>query len=181
MHSSIPVSKIISAIVLMLIPFCVYAQDDESSDTLSLTFDRLFEEMTGQESDIDFDSDAYVYVNSQTPDAPFRRARRGIIVVGDRDTVRAMEPFSGPEANLVRYASTVNAYSRALGDSVTVYCMPNRSIFALTIIGLRLEPIMQPGSSLFRQWSLFESLIGLTLMKFPVLSARCTDFPLTVG
>ncbi len=108
----------------MLIPFCVYAQDDESSDTLSLTFDRLFEEMTGQESDIDFDSDAYVYVNSQTPDAPFRRARRGIIVVGDRDTVRAMEPFSGPEANLVRYASTVNAYSRALGDSVTVYCMP---------------------------------------------------------
>ena len=39
----------------MLIPFCVYAQDDESSDTLSLTFDRLFEEMTGQESDIDFD------------------------------------------------------------------------------------------------------------------------------
>ena len=97
---------------------------NESSDTLSLTFDRLFEEMTGQESDIDFDSDAYVYVNSQTPDAPFRRARRGIIVVGDRDTVRAMEPFSGPEANLVRYASTVNAYSRALGDSVTVYCMP---------------------------------------------------------
>ena len=88
----------------------------------SFTFDRLFEQVSGQTAETDYDG--YVYINCQTPDAPFRRARRGILVVGGGDSIRAMEPFSGPDANLVRYAETVNAYSRALGDSVTVYCMP---------------------------------------------------------
>lgn len=119
MRSCTHVFKILLVLLSASVAAGVSAQDDNTDG--SLTFDRLFEEVTGEQADAD---DGYVYVNRQTAAAPFRRARRGILVVGGGDTIRAMEPFSGPAANLSRYASTVNAYRRALGDSVTVYCMP---------------------------------------------------------
>lgn len=118
MHSSIHAFRYIFLLAFFAVASGVVAQDDVG---ISLTFDRLFEETTGMEADAD---QGYVYINSITADAPFRRVRRGILVVGGGDTIRAMEPFSGPDANLVRYASTVNAYHHALGDSVTIYCMP---------------------------------------------------------
>ncbi|MDE6343820.1 MAG: hypothetical protein K2L69_03700 [Muribaculaceae bacterium] len=121
MHSYIRVFKILAILISMSVATGVSAQDDNTG--ASLTFDRLFEEVSGMCADAEHD-DGYVYINRVNPDAPFRRARRGILVVGGGDTIRAMEPFSGPDANLVRYASTVNTYSRAFGDSVTVYCMP---------------------------------------------------------
>ncbi len=66
----------------------------------------------------------YEYVNRITGNTGFRRARRGILVVGAADTIRAMEPFrSSAEAEL-KYADVVNEYARRLGDSVRVYCMP---------------------------------------------------------
>lgn len=120
MHFSIPVFKRLLAVAFATTALAGAAQvSDDDPD--ALTFDRLFEETTGLHADA---HDPYVYINRVTADAPFRRARRGILVVGAADTIRAMEPFTGPDANLMRYAATVNAYSRELGDSVTVYCMP---------------------------------------------------------
>lgn len=69
-------------------------------------------------------SQGYSYENHITGDAPFRRARRGILVVGRGDTIRAMEPFRTSSEAEERYAGVVNEYARRLGDSIQVYCMP---------------------------------------------------------
>ena len=53
-----------------------------------------------------------------------RIARRGIIIAQGDSTVRAMEPFCGNADSGMAYAEVVNAYKAALGDSVSVYCMP---------------------------------------------------------
>ncbi len=64
------------------------------------------------------------YVNRLTADAPFRRARRGILVVGRGDSVRAMEPFKGSSSALDDYASAVNEYASRLPGEINIYCMP---------------------------------------------------------
>lgn len=69
-------------------------------------------------------SDGYSYQNFLTADTPFRRARRGILVVGGADTIRAMEPFRSSAEAEQRYASVINEYARRLGDSIRIYCMP---------------------------------------------------------
>ena len=69
-------------------------------------------------------AEGYRYENLVTGSSPFRRMRRGILVVGDGDTIRAMEPFKTTDGAERRYASVVNEYARRLGDSVRVYCMP---------------------------------------------------------
>lgn len=64
------------------------------------------------------------YINHITADAPFRRVRRGILIVGTGDTVRALEPFKGSTDGLEAYASAVNEYARCLPEGVNLYCMP---------------------------------------------------------
>lgn len=64
------------------------------------------------------------YVNTITGNAPFRRARRGILVVGSGDTVRALEPFKGSARGIEAYASAINEYASALPEGINIYCMP---------------------------------------------------------
>ncbi len=64
------------------------------------------------------------YVNTVCGDAPFRVARKGILVVGDSGSVRAVSPYSFSRTGMVRYAQTANAYRDSLGPSVRIFCMP---------------------------------------------------------
>lgn len=64
------------------------------------------------------------YVNSITADAPFRRARRGILLVGNGDTLRALEPFKGSTQGIEAYSEAVNEYAANLPENINIYCMP---------------------------------------------------------
>ncbi len=64
------------------------------------------------------------YVNTVCNDAPFRVARKGILVVGDSGSARAVSPYSFSRIGMVRYAQTVNTYRDSLGSSVHIFCMP---------------------------------------------------------
>ena len=64
------------------------------------------------------------YVNKVNPDAPARKTRTGMIIVGKPDTVRVFSAYSGGASSGVRYAETANKLQAALGDGVQVYCMP---------------------------------------------------------
>jgi len=64
------------------------------------------------------------YVNKVNPDAPARKTRTGMIIVGKPDTVRVFSAYSGGASSGVRYAETANKLQAVLGDGVQVYCMP---------------------------------------------------------
>lgn len=66
----------------------------------------------------------FEYVNNLTGKAPYRKARRGIMLVGRGDTLRALEPFKGSSERAGQYASVINTYAEKLGPKVRVYCMP---------------------------------------------------------
>ncbi|MDE5934197.1 MAG: hypothetical protein K2G95_00340, partial [Muribaculaceae bacterium] len=68
MHSYIRVFKILAILISMSVATGVSAQDDNTG--ASLTFDRLFEEVSGMCADAEHD-DGYVYINRVNPDAPF--------------------------------------------------------------------------------------------------------------
>jgi hypothetical protein len=63
------------------------------------------------------------YHNTITPDAHFRRAKRGIIITGRGKNLRAMSPFGGSALMGEAYASAVNEYKHLFGHKVNVYCM----------------------------------------------------------
>jgi len=52
-----------------------------------------------------------------------QRSRNGIIVCGEGDSVRAMEPFGGTAENGARYASVINRYADSLAGRVNVYSL----------------------------------------------------------
>lgn len=52
-----------------------------------------------------------------------RQARKGIVLVGSGQNVRALQCFGGLRDVGARYANAVNRYQKAVGDSVQVYCM----------------------------------------------------------
>ena len=66
----------------------------------------------------------YKYTNDVTADKPYKLVKNGILLVDNVPTVRAMESYGGSVAAVQRYAGVANAYKKALGDSVNVYCMP---------------------------------------------------------
>lgn len=51
------------------------------------------------------------------------RTARGLYLLDDGTTVRALEPFRGNELNGKQYAQAVNAYRKALPDSIRIYNM----------------------------------------------------------
>lgn len=61
------------------------------------------------------------YVNTVNPDAPARKARNGIIIVGTGDTVRAFSGFSSSKKNAIEYAKCANLYKQTFGDTVNIY------------------------------------------------------------
>jgi hypothetical protein len=63
------------------------------------------------------------YRNSITHDADFRRARKGIIIIGKGKSLRAMSPFGGSALMGQSYANAVNEYKSEFGHKVNVYCM----------------------------------------------------------
>ena len=63
------------------------------------------------------------YVNDITADENAKIANAGIIVVGEGERVRALMAFGGSAKGGGSYARLANAYKRALGDGVAVYCM----------------------------------------------------------
>ena len=63
------------------------------------------------------------YVNNVTADENAKIANAGIIVVGEGKKVRALMAFGGGAKGGGSYARLANAYGRALGSGVTVYCM----------------------------------------------------------
>lgn len=64
------------------------------------------------------------YTNTVTQHATARRSPKGILVIGEGKNLMACEPFNGSAANARAYAEIANKYHTALGDSVTVWCMP---------------------------------------------------------
>lgn len=62
-------------------------------------------------------------VNNATADENAKIANAGIIVVGEGSNVRALMAFGGSSRGGGSYARLANAYRRALGNAVTVYCM----------------------------------------------------------
>ena len=52
-----------------------------------------------------------------------RRTKSGIIIIGQGDSVRAVEPFNGTFERGAAYANIVNEYYRTFEGRVNVYCM----------------------------------------------------------
>ena len=63
------------------------------------------------------------YVNDVTADENAKIANAGIIVVGSGADVRALMAFGGSSKGGVSYARLANAYKKAFGGGVNVYCM----------------------------------------------------------
>lgn len=63
------------------------------------------------------------YVNRLTAKTPYRRARRGIFVVGSGKNVRAFETFGGTLASAAAYARAVNRYKETF-PQVNIWVMP---------------------------------------------------------
>ena len=63
------------------------------------------------------------YKNDLTADENAKIANAGIIVVGSGDNVRALMAFGGGAKGGVSYANVANAYKKAFGSKVNVYCM----------------------------------------------------------
>ncbi|MBQ6205271.1 MAG: hypothetical protein IJK46_14440 [Prevotella sp.] len=63
------------------------------------------------------------YHNKLTADENAKIAHNGIIIVGSGSNVRALMAFGGSSRGGVQYAEAANAYKRAFGSAVNVYCM----------------------------------------------------------
>lgn len=63
------------------------------------------------------------YKNLLTPNERFRRAGRGILLIGGGKELRAASPFGGSIAMGEAYANAVNEYKKRFGHDVNVYCM----------------------------------------------------------
>ena len=63
------------------------------------------------------------YKNLLTPNERFRRASRGIILIGGGKNLRAASPFGGSTIMGEAYANAVNEYKKCFGHDVNVYCM----------------------------------------------------------
>ena len=63
------------------------------------------------------------YHNNLTADENAKIAHNGIIIVGSGPTVRALMAYGGSSRGGVQYAEAANAYKRAFGSAVNVYCM----------------------------------------------------------
>lgn len=70
-----------------------------------------------------YDPAGWTYVNTINPDAPYHKAKGGIIVTGEPGEVRAMQTFSWSSESVGRYADVANLYAREF-PGVKVYCMP---------------------------------------------------------
>lgn len=64
------------------------------------------------------------YVNKVNADAPARKTKSGIILIGSGSTLRACSPSSLGATSAVKYAQVANHYKEVFGDAVRVYCMP---------------------------------------------------------
>ncbi|MCM1029627.1 MAG: DHHW family protein [Pseudoflavonifractor sp.] len=117
----LPIILLSVATLAIPVPPGVHDEDDDIID-----IDFMHAEMASLSGgpSIDFNTPADEYVNSLTADAPFRRARRGILIVGSGDSLRAMEPFKGSSSAIEAYAAAINEYASRLPDSVRLYCMP---------------------------------------------------------
>lgn len=63
------------------------------------------------------------YVNKVTQDENAKIANKGIIIVGQGKNVRALMAYGGSANGATGYAEAANAYKKAFGPSVNVYCM----------------------------------------------------------
>lgn len=63
------------------------------------------------------------YKNNVTAEENAKIANRGIIIVGKGNETRALMAFGGSSKSGVPYAEAANAYKKAFGNSVNVYCM----------------------------------------------------------
>lgn len=86
-----------------------------------LTFATAEDEATARFTKGNFISSQYE--NTLTCNASFRRARKGIILVGKGKELRAFAPFGGSEAKGQDYANAVNKYMSMFSHGVNVYCM----------------------------------------------------------
>lgn len=113
---------------LLITPGAAYA-DEPDVDLLHEEFAALAgggpawdeaDYVTGDPGTVDRD---YRYVNHITSRSNYTKGRRGILVIGRRDTVRAVEPFNSVPERLDGYADAVNRYAELFPD-VKIYCMP---------------------------------------------------------
>lgn len=114
--------KLLSAIILPLAIHITASAQSSNVDMMHAEFAALAEnDSLPLSTTIDRD---YIYTNTETAESPFIRGRRGILIIGKRDTARAVEPFSYAGERLNAYAAAVNRYAELFGDSVNIYCMP---------------------------------------------------------
>lgn len=115
----------ITLFILLLLSAGITPEVPKDED---INVDFLHSEMEaialGGASTFEMAADGTDYVNRITADSPFRRVRRGILVVGRGDTVRALEPFKGSGEGIDAYASVVNEYASRLPENIAIYCMP---------------------------------------------------------
>lgn len=64
------------------------------------------------------------YTNTICADAPFHTARKGILIVGDSGSIRAVSPYSYSRQGMLSYARAVNTYHDSLAAGIRIYCMP---------------------------------------------------------
>lgn len=104
----------------------IFGRGDDDTDIDNLHLEMM--EAAGIETSVSANSSgadyAFEYVNTITGKASYRKARRGIMIVGRGDTLRALEPFKGSSERAGIYASVINTYAEKLGPKVRVYCMP---------------------------------------------------------
>lgn len=115
--------KNILILLLLAVAAPVVAQEDEAE----AWFDRAFGDTVSSASDVPelFDPEDYQYVNRINPDAPYHKAKAGIIITGEPGKVRAFEQFGWSDVSVKRYADVANLYAAAFADDgVRVYCMP---------------------------------------------------------
>lgn len=98
-----------------------------TDDEAEAWFEHAFGGGNGSESEADvpelYDPEGWVYVNTVNPDAPYHKAKAGIIITGEPGQVRALQPFSWSNESVRRYADIANLYAKEFPD-VQIYCMP---------------------------------------------------------
>ncbi len=115
--------KTYTLLTLLTIAFCeVRASHYLAGDTAVVVVSHgvyTADTMAGYSADSIACDSTSLYADSVTA----RRSRRGIIIAGHGDSIRAMDAFGYRRTNGEAFAAVVNRYSKAFGKEVTTSCM----------------------------------------------------------
>ena len=67
--------------------------------------------------------DVEQFTNTVNADDSYKKARRGIIITGEGNNVRALSAYGGGPEGGVKFAEACNEYNRVFGNQAKVYCL----------------------------------------------------------